>query len=304
MRITTLGYLCRDRNILPDGQVSEIVGGQGLFGAAAIAQSGVETDLITWLPESDAELGLALSPYPVTLHIIPIPTGTINTNTHQGDATVATTVLDPHSIEPSDLNPAMRQAIEASDVVLLAPDIQAKISLATIQYISTAVGLSVAADIGKNFRDLAPDGQLIPKFPWPDQAKYLQHLNTVFVSAEDIQPALDAGESLLSMARQMSEQGPAEVIITRGSQGAFVFARDTNEGFDVPAYPPRKLVDPTGAGDTFIGAYLARRLQSDNLFEAGRFASMAASLKLNYPGPLRESAEAIDQALAELDSGE
>jgi hypothetical protein len=29
--ITLLGYICRDRNILPDGQPVEYVGGKGLF---------------------------------------------------------------------------------------------------------------------------------------------------------------------------------------------------------------------------------------------------------------------------------
>ncbi len=303
MRIAVLGYLCRDRNVLPNGNVSEIVGGKGLFGAAAIAQSGAETDLITWLPESDAELCLSLSAYPVTIHVIPIPHGTVNTNTHNGDTTIAATVLDPTPVEPAHLNPAMRSAIQHSDLVLLAPDIQEKISLDTIRYVSHTVGVPIAADIGKYFRRLQPDGQLVPKFPWRQQAEFLQHFNTVFFSGEDVRPALASGESLLSIARQMAEQGPAEVIITRGSQGSFIFSRDTNEGFDAPAYPPRKLVDPTGAGDTFIGTYVARRLQSDNLFEAGRFASMAAGLKLNYAGPLRETAELIDHAIAETDSG-
>lgn len=302
MHLAILGYLSRDVNTLPDGQTTEIVGGKGLFSAAAASRCGVETDLITWLPESDAELCLALQDYEVALHIIPIPTGTVNTNTHAGDTTLATVRLDPTTIEPEHLNTGMRDAISSSDMVLLAPDIQEKISLETIALIDQELGIPIAADVGKYFRTLQPDGQLVPRYPWPDQAQYLRHFTKVFVSSEDIQPLLDQGESFLSVARSWSEQGPQEIVITDGSKGAFVYDATTNEGYDIPAYEPRKLVDPTGAGDTFIAAYLAERLRTDNPLQAGKFAAMAASLKLNYPGPLQETQEQIDQALAERET--
>lgn len=63
----------------------------------------------------------------------------------------------------------------------------------------------------------------------------------------------DAAESILSM-------GPKYVVIKRGEYGALLFSK--NRTFWVPAVPLKKVVDPTGAGDSFAGGfvgYLASR---------------------------------------------
>lgn len=299
MRLTVFGYLCRDKNILPDGTTSEIVGGKGLFTASAAARGDVDVDLITWLPSDDLTLLQALKEYPITTHAIPIGTGTVNTNRHAGDTTVATTALDPHSVAPEDLDETMRSVLDDSAAVLLAPDIENKISLATIDYLAHTLGLKLFVDVGKYYRTLRPEGVLEPRWPWPNQEKFYRYFDTIFISEEDLAVPLAQGESVLSLARAFAAQGPREIIITRGSRGSFIYLAETNEGFDVPAYPPRQLVDPTGAGDTFIGAYVAKRLATDSAAEAGYFAAMAASLKLNYSGPLRETAEEIERALKE-----
>lgn len=299
MRLVIFGYLCRDKNILPDGTASESVGGKGLFMAAAAARGEVDVSLITWLPAADQELLASLYDYPVTIQAIPMATGTVNTNIHRGDTTIATTSLDPKSIEPQDLDESMRATVTESDGVLLAPDLEEKISLATVRYLAHDLGLKLSVDIGQYFRTLENDGTLQTRWPWPRQAEFLTHVETVFISEEDLAVPLANGESVLSIARDLADQGPREIIVTQGSRGAFIYLADTNEGFDIPAYPPRQLVDPTGAGDTFIGAYLAKRMETDSAAEAGHYAAMAASLKLNYTGPLRETAEEIERALVE-----
>ncbi len=295
MTITLLGYLCRDRNILPTGQSVESTGGKGLFTAAALARSGVTANLITWLPDADQELLRALDGYGVRSFRVPLSVGTVNTNVHHDDTTTATTAMDPHSIVPDDLTEPMRDAIRASSTVLLAPDLQKKISLETIQFLHDDMGKRISADVGKYFRILNEKNELIPRYPWPDGATYLKYFSTVFVSREDIEPMLDAFGSLEVASKRFAEMGPREIIITLGRQGVFLFSKDENQAFSVPAYPPAVIVDPTGAGDTFMGAYCGWREQGHSVEEAGRFAAVAASLKLSYTGPLRESAGEIER---------
>jgi 2-dehydro-3-deoxygluconokinase len=70
--------------------------------------------------------------------------------------------------------------------------------------------------------------------------------------------------------------GPATVIVKRGGKGALVATRERREqigGHKV------KAIDATGAGDTFAGAFLARRLAGDDVFAAARYANAAAALK-------------------------
>ncbi len=56
-----------------------------------------------------------------------------------------------------------------------------------------------------------------------------------------------AAEKILTM-------GPKCVVIKRGEYGSFLFLG--NEIFSAPAVPIRKVVDPTGAGDTFAGGLM------------------------------------------------
>lgn len=75
-----------------------------------------------------------------------------------------------------------------------------------------------------------------------------------------------AGTSNLILAgEKLLEKGPQYVVIKLGEFGALLFGPD-NLIFRFHAWPLREIVDPTGAGDTFLGAmagYLAS-LGGDN----------------------------------------
>jgi sugar/nucleoside kinase (ribokinase family) len=60
--------------------------------------------------------------------------------------------------------------------------------------------------------------------------------------------------TLLRAARRIMELGPRVVVVKQGEYGASLF---TEEGFfSLPAYPLETVIDPTGAGDSFAGAFL------------------------------------------------
>ncbi len=64
---------------------------------------------------------------------------------------------------------------------------------------------------------------------------------------------------LRQCAAELVRMGPAFVVIKKGEHGAMLFSRDGI--FIVPAYPVEEVYDPTGAGDTFAGAFLGRLSQ-------------------------------------------
>ena len=50
------------------------------------------------------------------------------------------------------------------------------------------------------------------------------------------------------------QMGPSTLIVKRGEYGATLF---TDRGvFLAPAFPTRSVADPTGAGDSFAGAFM------------------------------------------------
>lgn len=65
---------------------------------------------------------------------------------------------------------------------------------------------------------------------------------------------------------EILKMGPKAIIVKRGEYG-FVMKMKTGEFFALPAFPVARVVDPTGAGDSFAGGlfgYLASKNQEIN----------------------------------------
>ena len=87
--------------------------------------------------------------------------------------------------------------------------------------------------------------------------------------------------NLVDVAEGILDEGPDNVIIKRGEYGAVLFSDD--QRFIVPAYPVQKIVDPTGAGDSFAGGfmgYIAATSKDDP--EAYRQAIIAGSVIASF----------------------
>jgi sugar/nucleoside kinase (ribokinase family) len=81
-----------------------------------------------------------------------------------------------------------------------------------------------------------------------------------FVLNESEAHQLTERNNMLHAAREIHKLGPKYVIIKKGHNGAFL----SGPGglFLCPAYPLESVIDPTGAGDSFVGGimgYLATR---------------------------------------------
>jgi len=82
-----------------------------------------------------------------------------------------------------------------------------------------------------------------------------------------------------------------EVVIKRGSDPTMVRVAGQAEIVTVPAFKVAKVVDTTGAGDSFAGGYLAARLQGMNPEVSARSGNKIASIVIQHPGAIipRES---------------
>ena len=107
--------------------------------------------------------------------------------------------------------------------------------------------------------------------------------------------AVEAEQLAAALAAPLDGLGVPEVLVTRGDQGAEWRCRDGRRVL-APAHKIAAVVDTTGAGDTFLGYFVAARDQGlDTQAALGR-AAVAASLKVARPG----TADAIPTA-AEVD---
>ena len=89
-------------------------------------------------------------------------------------------------------------------------------------------------------------------------ARVLERVDLIVINDEEAR-LLSKEHNLPRAARAIRAMGPKTVIVKRGESGALLFHE--HGVFAAPAYPLERVLDPTGAGDTFAGGfmgYLAR----------------------------------------------
>ncbi|MGZ3698834.1 MAG: PfkB family carbohydrate kinase, partial [Bdellovibrionota bacterium] len=92
---------------------------------------------------------------------------------------------------------------------------------------------------------------------------------------------LSGERNILRAAEKIQAMGPTVLIIKRGEYGAMLFT--SNGIFLAPAFPVQTVVDPTGAGDSFAGAFIGY------LAEAGAHRDMAKADPHKWENLLRRA---------------
>lgn len=109
----------------------------------------------------------------------------------------------------------------------------------------------------------------------------LTALIDVFIGSAHYYRALFSGGELKDNMMALRKRGPSVVVFTFGAQGCAVLDDD---GFSiVPAYPV-SVVDTTGAGDVFHGAFLYGMLQNWTSVRCAKFASAVSAIKCTRAG--------------------
>jgi 2-dehydro-3-deoxygluconokinase len=109
------------------------------------------------------------------------------------------------------------------------------------------------------------------------------HINFVLTTDADenllFGPCTNAGILL-----RWHEAGVDEVVVKRGAAGAL--ARSATQSVEVAVAQPVRVVDTTGAGDSFNAAYLATRLQGGSLRDALRAGNELAGRVVQVSGAI------------------
>jgi len=112
----------------------------------------------------------------------------------------------------------------------------------------------------------------------------------IFVANDQEARSLTGENNLIKAAKKLSGLGPKMVLVKKGEHGVIFYS--PNFILSLPAYPCEKVVDPTGAGDTFAGGfmgYLARagRLDVLSIKRALAYGTIAASFNIEDFGLAR-----------------
>lgn len=130
---------------------------------------------------------------------------------------------------------------------------------------------------------------------WESEEDAVKHMNSII---PDVMKISDEETFLLTSesnceeaAKKLLERGVKVVVVTLGEDGCFILSN--KGGIHVAGYKSN-VIDTTGAGDSFWGAFLSKLIQHDRLedisleqfTEYGMFANATASLCVEHTGAI------------------
>jgi sugar/nucleoside kinase (ribokinase family) len=113
--------------------------------------------------------------------------------------------------------------------------------------------------------------------------KSLLSLVNIYKSSQDEITALTGCSDLNSAIKTIHDFGAGIVIVNLGSSGSVLSAEQTI--YRIPAYGSTTVIDPTGAGDAFVGGFLTEYTRQKDSFWCACVGSAAASLVIEDVGP-------------------
>ena len=136
-----------------------------------------------------------------------------------------------------------------------------------------------------------------------DDVRSLLHGLTAFLPSEEEIRTLFWGrtDDLWQMAEALGSFGCEIIVVKRGSHGQMLYDAASKKRWNVPAYSAR-LEDPTGAGDSFCGGFLAGYQKTFDPLRAVLHGSVSASLTIEGSGAFHALDALPGLAQARLDS--
>ena len=109
----------------------------------------------------------------------------------------------------------------------------------------------------------------------------------IYVANDQEAMSLSQESGILKAAKSLHRIGAKMVLIKKGEHGVLFY--NGRSFFSLPAYPAEKVIDPTGAGDTFAGGfigYLAKsgKINDREIKKALAYGTIAASFNIESFG--------------------
>jgi sugar/nucleoside kinase (ribokinase family) len=129
-------------------------------------------------------------------------------------------------------------------------------------------------------REFDADGNMHLK-RWDDQ-QVLEQIDVYKSSQSEIRIVTGLADLRLAMEK-IHDYGAKTVIVTRGMKGSKLLFE--GKLYDIPACEPKIVRDPTGAGDAFIGAFLAEHVKGKGPVWCACTGSASSSFVVEGVGP-------------------
>ena len=244
-RALIYGTIAIDTLITPAGQVNSVLGGSGPYAALAARLLTAECDLFGVVgSDFPAAYGQALEVRGVSLQHVAREAGKTFawTGRYEQDMNNRTTVSTEEGVQET-WRPLLPPALKEAGLVVAA-NVTPPLQYALLEQCNPAS--FTMADFMKSW--------IIREREYTQ--KLLARVDMALMNDEEAQEYAQT-DSSIAAGYALLEAGPSYAIVKHGSGGSTLFHR-TAEGvvrlFRCPAYPLAHPVDPTGAGDSYMGA--------------------------------------------------
>lgn len=289
--ICVIGHVTKDIIRVRDGETKH-PGGAAYYTSMTLRRLGLKIAVITKVAAEDQDSLLEeLKQRGIAIFCGPSAKTTSFENIYYGenlDCRVQKVTTIAASFSPRDIAPV------SASIFHLGPLTKKEIPLELLEELSMR-GTLVSLDVQGFLRDI--EEETVKEFDWEEKQKGLAFVDILKANAHEAR-ILSGEDDAARAASRLAEYGPKEVIVTLGSKGSVIFSNE--KLYRIPAFPPRKLVDPTGCGDTHVAGYLYQRLRSCDFDKIGRFAAKLATLKLETFGPMEMEDEALRTLTSDL----
>jgi ribokinase len=287
--IVVLGYMFKETIKFQDRTIGPVLGGTASYAAVCLGRLGTPAGIVSNIDEETP--GFMLEPLQeagVNLAGLNRRPGISTTETilvydRQGNKQIEYLKRAP-VIYPEDIPGWYYKA-----KVFHLCEVDFEVPLSTVLSIKKKnPSLKIAADLGgiggahstPEMRNMYVHTENGNRFE-----QYLGCINYAKASLEDCSKMFNRPFETADRPGQMLlKRGIDTVIITLGAKGSLILTQ-AGDRLKIPAIEPEGgVVDTTGAGDTFISAFLSEYLVSGNTKKAGYFAAAASSLLIEKTG--------------------
>lgn len=270
MSLVIVGSIGLDDISTPAGSVKEALGGSAIYGSIS-GSYFTNVHLIGVVGDDFPNTGIdILKRHGVELDGLEVVEGkTFRWHGEYKNLNKAETLLTELNVF-ADFSPKLPSNCVSCHSLLLAnihPRLQLKVLEQTANY------THVACDTMNYWIKGCPE----------DLLEVIKRVHIVFMNEDEIREFTES-KDIFSAARRILDKGPKLVVIKRGEYGSVAISQD--DMFFAPAYPLELVKDPTGAGDSFAGAFMGileghQALDMKLVREAIRYSTVMAALNVS-----------------------
>lgn len=128
----------------------------------------------------------------------------------------------------------------------------------------------------------------------------LKNANILLPSGEEAE-MLAGVKDKNEACKQLLKKGPNIIILKQGKKGCTIYTPKNANGIKVPSFKVEEI-DPTGAGDSFGGAFIVGHLAGWDIIKTAEFANAVGALKAQHFGPMpNTSYKEVEKFINSLD---